>query len=250
MSITPPSFRDTPSNLRRGMAPKYGVLAEALRQRIARGIWPEGTCLPSLNELAEEFGVARLTARQAVQVLVQEGLLESMQGRGTYVTRGRTPIKTIEVQTTLRALADMYVRTPPEILTLDERIVSLPPHIGTGNDRPFVRIRRVHSEGGVPYCVIAVHIDAGIFNQAAQEFRNSAAIPVLVAKYGSFIARAHQTLTVRAVDAETSTHLGVPLGAPAAYVERTFEAPGGKVLYFAEVIYRGDLVKLDIELQV
>ena len=44
--------------------------------------------------------------------------------------------------------------------------------------------------------------------------------------------------------------LEAPPNSPAAYVERAFEARAGKMEYFAEVVYRGDLVKLDIDLQV
>lgn len=232
------------------MAPKYGVVAEALRQRIRRGIWPEGACLPSLHALAAEFGVARLTARQAVQLLVEEGLLASMQGRGTFVTAQRATAKSIRVQTTLKALSDTYIAAPPEIRTLDEAVVSLPPHLGQPPARPFVRLRRIHAEGGVPYCVIAVHIDQAVFRRAPERLRTHAVIPVLVDMLGARIRKAHQTLTVRAVDAETAALLGVAQNAPGAYVERLFEGEGGAVLYYAEVVYRGDLVKLDIALQV
>ena len=250
MTSGSPHSRKVVSHSRKGMTPKYGVLAEAIRQRIAHGAWPEGTFLPSLYELAREFDVARLTARQAIQLLVQEGLVESHQGRGTFVTGQRAAVKNIKVQSTLKALTQMYVQSPPEIRTLDERIVQLPAHVGQGDERPFVRMRRVHSEGGIPYCVIAVHVEAKVFERAAQEFRNNAAIPILVSMIGRSIKKAYQTLTVRAVDAEAAVLLKVPQNSPAAYVERTFEVTAGKIVYFAEVIYRGDLVKLDIDLQV
>lgn len=238
------------AQIRKGTAPKYGLMAETLRQRIAHGAWPQGTYLPSLHALAQEFGVARLTARQAVQLLVQDGLLESVQGRGTFITGQHAAAKAIQVQTTLQSLSDMYVRNPPEIRTLDEQVVHLPAHLGDPSGRPFVRMRRVHSDGGVAYCVIAVHIDQKVFRRASNRFRKNAAIPVLVALLGQDIVRAHQTLTVRTLDAQTASLLEVPANSAGAYVERSFEGAGGQVLYYAEVVYRGDLVKLEIDLKV
>lgn len=236
-------------SVRSGTAPKYGVVADTLRQRIRRGTWPPGTRVPSLHLLAEEFGVARLTARQAVQVLVQEGLLSARQGQGTFVTDLQPSIKNIKVQTTLQALSAMYVETPPDIRTITETVGPLPPHKAQ-DDTPYVRLRRVHSDNNVAYCVITVHIDAAVFARAPKRFRKQAAIPVLLSLDGISIARAHQTLTVGTADAEVAALLAIPVNAPVAFVERTFENSGGHIVYFAEVIYRGEAVRLDIELTV
>ena len=66
--------------------PRYAQLADLLRQRIARGVWKKGEKLPSLDELMAEFGVARVTVRQAVERLTRESLVSPQRGRGTFVT--------------------------------------------------------------------------------------------------------------------------------------------------------------------
>ena len=66
--------------------PRYAQLADLLRQRIARGVWPPGTQLPSLEALMQEFDVARVTVRQAIDLLAREGLVSPQRGRGTFVT--------------------------------------------------------------------------------------------------------------------------------------------------------------------
>lgn len=234
---------------RAGSAPKYGVVANALRQRIVRGNWPSGARLPTLHALAEEFGVARLTARQAVQLLVDEGLLNARQGKGTFVTGQQRAVKNIQVQTTLQALGEMYVRMPPDIRTLSESVVPLPPGRGTDN-RPYVRLQRVHSDGGTPYCVITLFIEASVFALAPRRFRQKAVIPVLLSLESCTVRRAHQTMTVGTADADVAGLLGIAPNAPVAFVERLFEGDGGRVLYMAEVIYRGESVRLEIDLTV
>ena len=63
----------------------YRQVAEVLRQRIAAGEYQPGQRLPSISDLMGEFGVAALTARKALNLLVTEGLAELSPGMGFYV---------------------------------------------------------------------------------------------------------------------------------------------------------------------
>lgn len=68
-----------------GQAPKYQRLAADLRRRIMAAEWQGGEALPVESELESQYGVARNTVRLAVDVLVNEGLLVRVQGKGTYL---------------------------------------------------------------------------------------------------------------------------------------------------------------------
>src|SRR3954469_11086776 len=95
--------------------PKYAQIADIFRQRIARGTWTRGFRLPANEELAAEFGVSRVTIRQAVELLARDGVIGAQQGRGTFVTGSLQQDRWLKVETTLSDLADMYRDTPPEI---------------------------------------------------------------------------------------------------------------------------------------
>jgi GntR family transcriptional regulator len=69
-----------------GKTPLYLQIAAILREAIGRGDYPPGRQIPSETRLMQEHGVARLTARKAVRVLADEGLVEVVPGRGAYVT--------------------------------------------------------------------------------------------------------------------------------------------------------------------
>jgi DNA-binding GntR family transcriptional regulator len=66
--------------------PLYQQIEGVIRGRINSGQWPRHYKLKAEAELAEEFGVSRGTLRQALQSLVEEGLLTQIQGKGTFVT--------------------------------------------------------------------------------------------------------------------------------------------------------------------
>src|SRR4051794_33068534 len=100
--------------------PRYVQLAEVLRERIARGHWTEGGKIPSLEELVREFDVARVTVRQAVDVLAREGLVSPERGRGTFVRQGKARDRRLHTVTTMGELAELYRDSKPELLNLDE----------------------------------------------------------------------------------------------------------------------------------
>lgn len=65
--------------------PVYYQLKEAISKKIADGVWKVGQCIDSERELSESYGVSRMTIRQALGELVQEGILVREKGKGTFV---------------------------------------------------------------------------------------------------------------------------------------------------------------------
>jgi GntR family transcriptional regulator len=69
---------------------RYAALAAALRARVVAGEWPPGSALPAEQTLAAEHGVALGTLRRALELLADQGLIERIHGRGTFVRAGMT----------------------------------------------------------------------------------------------------------------------------------------------------------------
>lgn len=68
-----------------GPEPLYEQIAAILADRIAAGTYPPRRRVPSEAAICEEFNVSRPTARAAVQLLIQRGLVVTVQGKGTFV---------------------------------------------------------------------------------------------------------------------------------------------------------------------
>jgi GntR family transcriptional regulator len=68
-----------------GPTPLYVQVADAIGARITRGEFPPNRLIPSENQLVQEYGVARGTARKAIELLRDRGLVTTVVGRGTFV---------------------------------------------------------------------------------------------------------------------------------------------------------------------
>jgi GntR family transcriptional regulator len=87
--------------------PKYARVLSELQKRISEGTYAPGSLLPSEDQLTKEFGVSRTTVIRAVQILKQEGWVDSQQGTGRFV-RGRP------------ASAEQHLRPGRQALEADE----------------------------------------------------------------------------------------------------------------------------------
>jgi GntR family transcriptional regulator len=236
--------------LDKAQVPLYVQLADLFRQRIVKGIWREGETLPSLTSLVAEFGVARVTVRQAIERLTRDGLVSPQRGRGTFVTGAPLADRWLRVETTLENLAELYRDTQPTILVIDEsnRTPRLLDSDGAAVER-YVYMRRVHAHEGRPYCVIDIYLDAAIFARRPARFRKETVIPLLLGMPSVEIVTARQGLTISTADLEVARHLGISVNAPVAEVRRVFTGPGRRVIYLAEITYRGDYVHLEMDLK-
>jgi DNA-binding GntR family transcriptional regulator len=81
------SLNDRSSRINHGAArPLWQQVADDLRAEIQSGRLPAEARLPSESELGIQYGVSRVTVRHAIKALSEEGLVEAVHGRGTFVT--------------------------------------------------------------------------------------------------------------------------------------------------------------------
>jgi GntR family transcriptional regulator len=230
--------------------PLYLQLADVFRQRIKRGIWTSGNLLPSIESLMKEFTVARITVRQAIRLLSDEGLVTAQRGKGTFVNEVSGAQRLLRVHTTLAGLVDMYRGDKPVLTNLEESdaFPELLESDGIAASGYF-HLRRVHARDDIRYCVISIYIAEQVFRIAESDFRNEAVLPILFSLPGIDIKNARQTMHITKADAEIAKLLEIPVGEPMAEVRRVITAPDNTVIYLAEVSYRGDYIHLDMDLQ-
>jgi len=237
-------------DLDRSRVARYLQLATLFRNRIASGRWAVGSRIPNVDVLAGDFGVARETIRQALGVLEREGCVERFRAKGTFVRRSPETTRAHNLQIDWASLATAHEGAELEVL--EERAVPrIPGDHADGVAAPRYRMmRRRHLRDGIPYLVGTLFLDERLYRAVGPErFRREPTLSILQDKFGERIGRARQVLTIGAADVEIASLLDIPINAPVAEVRRYALDTDGTLIYVGEGIYRGDALRLEIDLR-
>ena len=238
-------------DLNRSTVSRYIQLATLFRRRVESGVWSTGQRIPTVDELATEYGVARATIRQALDQIEAEGLIERFRAKGTFVRRAPSERLWCEVQTDWGGL--LRSREGAEIEILGRDAGAMPPVMpdGFGSPAPgYQHLRRRHSRKGEAFLLADIYLDSRWWPKVEPaDLTTKTALSLVASLPGIVIANARQTLTIGAADVEVAEQLNMALNAPVAYVNRIAVDADGIVVLVAQGTYRGDLVRLDVGLR-
>ncbi len=241
----------TPSDFGRSPVALYIQLATLFRTRIATGEWPIGSRIPNVDELASEFAVARGTMREALGLLEQEGLLERLRAKGTFIRNSPTSGHAHKLAIDWKSLISAHEGATIEVL--EQRVVTELPLIDRTKGKPagkYQMMRRLHLRQGRPYLIARFYLEYELFKKGPPlQFRRLPTLPILHKIAGARIANAWQILTIGTADVDIAALLKVPLNAPVAKVDRVAIDKNGIILYAGHGVYRGDSISMEIELR-
>jgi GntR family transcriptional regulator len=245
------ALRVVTSDLSRSPVARYIQLATLFRNRIAAGEWPIGARIPNVDALAAEFAVARGTMREALGLLEQEGLIERMRAKGSFVRK--SPIDAPAHRLAIDWQSLISVHEGAKIEVLEQRVVAALPSVDPAKGTPAAKyqmMRRLHLRQGLPYLAGRFYLEYELFKKGPPlQFRRLPTLPILHRVAGNRIAKAWQTLTIGTADVEVAALLQMPLNAPVAKVERIAIDRAGTIIYLGHGIYRGDAISMEIELR-
>jgi GntR family transcriptional regulator len=229
--------------------PLYVRVAESLRARVLAGEWAKGHQLPTIDSLAETYGVAQITASKAVQRLVGEGILSSARGRGTHVLK--SPQVTVPSPGLRSAINDPRVLAPEHVIRiLSRRTVSTLPAELQQNYRlakQYVHVHKIHDFRSTPFALMDIYVDRNVYSRFPKGADRTSKLSFLLREHGNVkIAASRQELTVTHATQPAAEMLGCQIAAPLVRVRRWRTDAKGVVVYACIVLYRSDLFAWDV----
>lgn len=222
---------------------RYRTIADDLRRQISAGARVAGAVLPSEAELAGSYGVSRVTVRKALEVLRDEGRVDSRQGFGWFVAGDR-------VRQSLGALATIEDQLTSQGRVAERRVLSfgfvdapadLPALAGT----PVLEVRRVNLADGQPFAVVTVWCPADLGSALSRDdVESSTFYELLPVDFD----RARQSIGAAVADADDACVLGVPIGSPLLVVDRVSLDVAGSVVLVSEHRFPAHLTEFAVEL--
>jgi GntR family transcriptional regulator len=233
----------------RSRIPLYVQVASVMRQRIDNGIWGQGERISTLEELEVEFSVARVTIRQAIELLRDEGLLDAQQGRGTFVSGRPRHDRFLRLGTDLEStVALLSDNVPKRIHIVDD---APPPDLGEEEGKPadrYALLRSVQHRDGTPFSAVTLYLARSIYERDPERFTHRAALPMIVQMGDVQIAHAYQTLTIGVADPNTAEQLEIGLGEPVADCRLVLIDGNGVAIYVANIHYKKECFELRVDL--
>ncbi|HVL73275.1 MAG TPA: GntR family transcriptional regulator [Beijerinckiaceae bacterium] len=203
-----------------GFRPLYRQVRELLEKRIAEGLWPPGSLLPSEGEIAADLGVSQGTVRKALDEMTARNLLVRRQGRGTFVARHDEARILFQF---FKLVADEEERAFPESRVLSVRVEAAGAAAGPlaiGAADPAIAIERVRSLQGIDCIAERIVLPARLFPGLEGRDLPNNLYQLFAAEYGVTIARASERLKAVAAGPREAERLGVAAGTPLLSIDR------------------------------
>jgi len=208
-----------------------------------------GTRIPSERELAAEWGVARMTARKAIETLTAEGWLDRRHGSGTYVahppdarTRGLTSFTRAMRQRGLRPSTEVLdFRHSPADAATAERL-----QIAPGDDVvAFTRLRLADDE---PVGVETTWMPGALVPGLTPAALEGSLFETLTADFGVTLGEALSTIDPVLPDAATAAALATAPTEPCLRIRMDYVDHRKRPVMAATCLYRGDRYQVHVAL--
>lgn len=223
--------------------PRYAQVYSVLRHWIQSGIYQPGASLPSESELCAMFQVSRITLRNAVGMLVQEKLIERIQGRGTFVVEDLAAAPNVgDMDQLIRKLHRLSTRSTLDNITISE--VPVEPaaakdlRLDPGTNVLRASFTRVVDEQPVGHTELLFPTDIDL-DLKPEDLTTSPTITILERK-GFDILGADQVIGAALADGHLATLLNVQVGAPLVRIRMLVFEKQHRPIERLETYYRAD----------
>ena len=224
--------------------PVYYQLKEDILKKIREGVWKVGQCIDSERELSENYGVSRMTIRQALGELVQEGILVREKGKGTFVCEPKVK------QKDMMSVSEIIKRTGRTLETKVIEFNKIPTPEDLTDTFSFEEVYKINRNRIVDGECIAnevVYIPSDYCGFINEEKLKGSLYKILE-EFGYSVEYSESSIKAVIMDETNKKIFGVDEQVPLLQIIGKTINSDGKVLFVEEATYRSDKYILEVNI--
>lgn len=229
-------------------SPVYIQIHNQIKKDIEAGVWAVGDRIPSERELALEFNVSRMTLRQAVQTLVEEGILERQVGAGTFVARKKVQEKMTGVTSFTELMEEQgkkpssrtvsYLVTTPSLSEMER--------LKLKDDEKVLRMERIRYADEVPICFEVATLPYSLVKDYERNQITTSLYRTLE-ESGRKIGHAQQSVSAQVASERIAEYLNIKRGSAILRMRQITELGDGTPFEYVRTQYAGDKFEFYLE---
>lgn len=236
-------------NRSRKHVPMYKQISSDIRMKIIKGTYKPDVKLQTEDEIAYQYGVSRMTARNAISELVEEGLVYRVHGRGTFVKHNK-------IERSLNKITGFYEDMTSIGLTPSSKIISSTERLPTTheceslniqkNDK-VLEVKRIRYVDSEPYGYQKVILSLSAINQSGPLNLRENSLYAYLKKIQKPILTADQHMEA-IMNIKINKLIEIPVTIPLFYFKRTSYIEGNIPVELLYSYFRGDKFSYSIKL--
>lgn len=231
--------------------PLYYQIKSRLLEAIESGQLKPGDRVLSERELTEQFGVSRMTARQALTELETLGYLYRVQGKGTFVATPKLEQPLLGLTSFTEDMRRRGLQAAARVLSADTVSAGRKAAraLRIGEPEKVYRMERLRLAGGEPMALETSHIPVALAPGLMEQLSAAQSLyRALSEAYGIRLVKATQSLEAVAANSYEAEILGVREGTPLLLMERISLDTLDRPVEYVRSLYRGDRYRFTTEL--
>lgn len=230
-------------------SPVYIQIHNQIKQDVENGKWRVGQRIPAERELAEQFEVSRMTLRQAIQTLVDGGILERHVGSGTFVANRKVQ----EKMSGVTSFTDLMLSAgkTPSSKTISYHVTtpsqSEIERLQLKKDQKVLRMERIRYGSDMPICYEVTAVPADLIEDFSKEEVTSSLYKTLEVKAGLYPGRAIQTVSAMSASEKIAEYLEIRRGEALLRLRQISYLQDGRPFEYTHTQYVGDRFEFVLE---
>jgi GntR family transcriptional regulator len=227
------------------ITPIYKVIESDIKTKINQGELRSGDLVPSENELKDQYNVSRMTVRQALNNLVNDGYLYRHKGKGTFISQRKIEKNIHGVRSFTEEMAATGRKVSNKIISFEyiEASQEIADKLFLNEKDEVIFIERVRYGNDIPVLFEQLYIPAKLFKTITKENLSGSFYQYMEHELGMQISHCIQSIEAISADSKVSVALEVNKNVPTLLIVRNTFLSNGRPFEFVRSYYRADQYK-------